>query len=684
MFRKTTKLKKAFKAATGGIYDAYKPLPTDIGQLGGNTAFGQTGDSLSAPPKIAVQQDNTNYTQQYALKGAQVGASLMAVNPVVGVVAAGVGATVGAIGGALKESKAKAQNRDLVRSATDQQIIQNKAWNNDSINLAKQNDMRNSQMMKRNSIGNKTSFYGDYNIAKKGMKVTKADDGYFSNNGLDINEVNPSVPPSLLDYQKNQPVGSRPIASAGEVNFGATTPAGSNENTYKPKSFRSARVAPKLSNAGAYANAGMQLADAVMSYSQPTTGYMYRAKNGMRLSKGGSLESMSSDTAKIKGPSHANGGVDVTEVAGSPNGETLEAEGKETMKDTPESTMIFSASLKLPGSDKTFAQAHEMIATQKGKIEKKMANYAKEPRLDNKTAITALGYKNASLEKQENMLFELQQQLNGNHSNEENTGMAKKGMNVFKSAKGSDYIKSGTSVLGGALQYYNLENRVRQNQKARSTAVDQIAGLSIPQQKRLDNVTIDYARNDVARADVNTQLQNFRNTIGAGTSGNQLGSALTGLYGKGLEQNASLIQDQENAKVAAKNATTTANLEINSQNNQNSYQSSLMRMERDKDVINDRANLTTDYNKEHSEYVTDNFRKEAFADKSLAYQYAGLSTGNQTYLQSLELSPEHWQSNSNRALGSFKKGGNIMKNKCGGKLVKAGIGAKLHKDCGCK
>jgi len=665
MFRKTTKLKKAFKAAQGGIYDAYKPLPTDIGQMGGNTAFGQTGNSLAAPPKIAVQQDNTNYTQEYAMKGAQAGASLMAVNPVVGVVAAGVGATAGAIGGAIKESKAKGQNRDLMRGAADQQVIQNRAWNNDSINLAKQKDMRNSQMMKRSGIVNKASFYGDYNLAKKGMKVTKADDGYFSNNSLGVEEYG----------------NRRPISSSSEVNFGTqVVPPPIEEN--KPVRTKSKLFSAQ--NAGAYANAGLQIADAVMSYNQPTTGYMYRAKNGMRLSKGGSLEPMSSDTVKIKGPSHANGGVDVTEVAGSPNGETLEAEGKETMKDTPDSTMIFSASLKLPGSDKTFAQVHEALATQKGKIEKKMAKYAEEPRLDNKTAITALGYKNVNLANQENMLFELQQQMNGNHSNEENTGMAKKGMKVFKSAKGSEYIKSGTSLLSGALQYYNLENRVRQNQKARSKAVDQIAGLTIPEQKRLDNITIDYARNDVARADVNTQLQNFRNTIGANTSGNQLGAALTGLYGKGLEQNASLIQDQENARVAAKNATTTANLEINSQNNQNAYQSSLMRMERDKDVINDRANLTTDYNAEHSAYVTDNFRKEALADKSLAYQYAGLSTDNQAYLQSLGLSPEHWQNPANRALGSFKKGGNIMKNKCGGKLVKAGNGAKLHKDCGCK
>lgn len=655
MHRKDTKMRKAFKAATGGIYDAYKPLPTDVAQLGGNPAYGQQGNSLATPPKINVQQDNTNYTQEYALKGAQAGASLMAINPVVGVVAAGVGATVGAVGGAIKQSKAQAQNRDLMREAASQQIIQNKAWNNDSINLAKQKDLRNAQMMKRNSIGNKTSFYGDFNIAKKGMKVTKAEDGYFSNNSLGLQQVN-------APYTGAIPTDTQPLVN----------------NTPRVKSSLLSSQ-----NAGAFANMGLQLAAGIMDYSRPSTGYIYRAKNGMRLEKGGRLESMSSDTVKIKGPSHANGGVDVTDVVGGPADQKLEVEGEETMKDTPDATMIFSATLKVPGSDKTFAEMHEAIATHKGKIEKKMAKYAKEPRHDNKSAIVALGYKNTALENQENLLFELQQQMNGDHSNENDTAMAKKGMKVTKAASGSEYMKTGSSLLSGAFQYYNLENRVRQNQKARATAVDQIANLNIPEQKRLDNINIDYARNDVARADVNTQLQNFRNTIGANTSGNQVGAALSGLLGRGLEQNASLIQEQENARIAAKNATTTANLEIDRSNNQNAYSSSLMRMERDKDVANDRANLVTDYNSEHSAYVTDNIRKEAFADKSLAYQYAGLSSDNQAYLQSLGLDPQHWTNPVNKVVGSFKKGG-ILRNRCGGKLVKAGFGAKLQKDCGCK
>src|SRR6185503_1890060 len=183
-----TKL-KVYKAAQGGIYDYGNPLPTDVAAMGGNPLYGASGNSLTNVPKIKVAQDNTNYTQQYALKGASAGASLMAINPVVGLAATAVGATGGAIAGAIKESKAQGQNRDLMRGAGTQQIIQNKAWNNDSINNAKQEDLMNNQNQKSRSIGAKTSFYGDYNLAKKGMRI-KAAEGYFSNKSLGIDETN--------------------------------------------------------------------------------------------------------------------------------------------------------------------------------------------------------------------------------------------------------------------------------------------------------------------------------------------------------------------------------------------------------------------------------------------------------------------------------------------------------------
>jgi len=641
-----SKIGKIFKAAQGGIYDQNGNLTTNVAQLGGNPMYGATGNSLSPVPKIKVNQDNTNYVQQYALKGATAGASLMAVNPVVGLAATAVGATAGAIGGAIKQSKAQGQNRNMMREAATQQIAQNKAWNNDSINVAKQNDLRNAQLQKQQSIGAKTSFYGDYNLAKKGMKVVKAEDGLFSNKNLGISSVN-------TPYEAPTPTGN--------------TLPGNNKRSFN------------IGNAGAYANAAIGLVGGIMDYSQPTTGYIYKAKNGIKLAKGGSLDKMASDSVAINGPSHENGGVDMTEVVDSPDEEKLEAEGGESMKDSDDATMIFSDTLKIPGSKLTFADVHKSLATKRGSMEKKILKYAQRPSIDNKTAIKALGAKTAKIDQQENMLFQLQQQMNGNHSNE-NT--ARKGMHVTKAANGAAF-NTGLSVLGGGLEYFNLENRVRQNQKARANAVDQIAGLQIPQQKRLDNITLGYARNDVARADINTQLQNATNIVGKSTSGNQVGAALTGLLGKGLEQNAALIQEQQNNMVQAGNETKLQNLSINQINNQNAYQSQLMNLERNKDVINDKANLVTDYNKEHSEYVTDNFRKEKYADKSLAIQYAGLDTQSQNYLKNMGLSPDHWTDPTNRVLGSFKKGGSILKNRCGGKLVKAGLGAKLQKDCGC-
>src|SRR6185312_3761096 len=97
-----------------------------------------------------------------------------------------------------------------------------------------------------------------------------------------------------------------------------------------------AKKAFNMGNAGAYANAAMGLVGGIMDYSQPTTGYIYRAKNGMRLAKGGSLDKMASDSVAINGPSHEEGGVDMTEAVESPQDQSLEAEGGETMKDTPD------------------------------------------------------------------------------------------------------------------------------------------------------------------------------------------------------------------------------------------------------------------------------------------------------------------------------------------------------------
>ncbi len=634
--KKTGKLNKLY--AIGGISN--KMYSTNVNQLGGNTSIPGTPeyiDSTQGIKRVNVVEDNTNYTADYAMKGAAAGASLMAVNPVVGAVATGVGAGGGAILGAIKEGNAKKANANLKGQADIQQQVMNTAFNNDAKNLATKKDLLNQENQTRRSINNNNSFYGPYNLGKNGIRV-KAQDGYFSNKSLGIKE-NP-------DYFSNNSLGLNSINTP----YPEATPNGQPITPTPKKKFNltSGQVE-------GVTNAGIQLAGLIMDYNKPTTGYSYVAAKGMKIAKSGKLDKMSSDTFDISGKSHAEGGIPLTPE--------VEVEGGETAKDTPSELRIYSDKLKVPGTKKTFADLHRELAKQKGGIEKKIDKYSDRPSAVVTQTVKALGNKIGKITTQEDTLFEIQQSLNGDHSNEQAPIKAANGASV------------AASLAGGAIQYYNLANRVNQNQKARKTAIEQIAALSIPKQKRLDYVNFDYVRNDAQRADVNTQLQNFRNTVGANTSGNQVGIALTGLMGQGLDRNAQLLQEQENNRVAARNQTISANQEVDQVNNQNAYQSDLMSLERNRDVINDRANLVTDRNKEYSEYVVDNYRKEAFADKELAYQYAGMSPQNQAYLKKQGLSPNHWTSPLNRAIGSFS---------CGGKLHKAGFGSRLAKDCGCK
>ncbi len=622
MIKKTGKLSKLY--AVGGI--SGKQLSTNVNELGGNTSIpGSTDsiDSLQGIKRVNVVEDKTNYTQEYAIKGATAGASLMAVNPIVGAVAIGVGAGGGAALGALKERNAKKASDRMKADADRQQQVMNTAYNNDTRNLAAKKDILNEQNQINRSINNQGSFYGQYNLAKKGMRV-KATDGYFSNKNLGIQEVS--------DTNSSSPIQGEDSILPPKKKFGITS-----------------------GQAQGVTNAGIQLAGLIMDYNKPTTGYSYVAAKGMKIGKSGKIDKMSSDTFDISGKSHANGGIPLTPE--------VEVEGGETAKDTPNELRIYSDKLKVPGTKETFAEMHRQISKTKGKFESKIDKYSSRPSAVVTQSVKSLGNKLGKLSQQEDTLFEIQQSLNGDHSNEKAP---------IKAANGASVVGD---VAGGVLQYYNLANRVNQNQKARQSAVDQISRLSIPKQKRLDYLNFDYARTDAQRADVNTQLQNFRNTIGANTSGNQVGIALTGLMGQGLDKNAQLLQEQENNRVNAVNNTMTANQEVNQINNQNAYQSSLMSLERNRDVINDRANIVTDRNKEYSEYVTDNYRKEAFADKELAYQYAAMSPQNQEYLKKQGLSPNHWTNPINRAIGSFS---------CGGKLHKAGFGSRLTKDCGCK
>lgn len=77
--------------------------------------------------------------------------------------------------------------------------------------------------------------------------------------------------------------------------------------------------------------------------------------NGYRVSGPGSLVKNSSDGLEVKGPSHAEGGVQLP-------GNNAEVEGQETIKDD----FVYSAQLG-------FAQRHKPLMRAKGKIEKKPA-----------------------------------------------------------------------------------------------------------------------------------------------------------------------------------------------------------------------------------------------------------------------------------------------------------------------
>lgn len=67
--------------------------------------------------------------------------------------------------------------------------------------------------------------------------------------------------------------------------------------------------------------------------------------------EGGEINPIGQDAAKVEGPSHENGGVDV--------GNNTEVEGGETIDKVGGSDYVFSKRLKVPGTYKTFAEVHE-------------------------------------------------------------------------------------------------------------------------------------------------------------------------------------------------------------------------------------------------------------------------------------------------------------------------------------
>ncbi len=78
-----------------------------------------------------------------------------------------------------------------------------------------------------------------------------------------------------------------------------------------------------------------------------------RASGSLGLLETGGFLPIGQDAVKVVGPSHAKGGV--------PIGEDAEVEGEETMDSIEGNEYVFSKKLKVPGSDKSFAETHEEL-----------------------------------------------------------------------------------------------------------------------------------------------------------------------------------------------------------------------------------------------------------------------------------------------------------------------------------
>jgi len=74
-------------------------------------------------------------------------------------------------------------------------------------------------------------------------------------------------------------------------------------------------------------------------------------KSGPSWGEKGFAKPIGQDAVKAEGPSHENGGIDI--------GNNTEIEGGETIDNIDGGNYVFSKRLKVPGTYKTFAKAHE-------------------------------------------------------------------------------------------------------------------------------------------------------------------------------------------------------------------------------------------------------------------------------------------------------------------------------------
>ena len=170
---------------------------------------------------------------------------------------------------------------------------------------------------------------------------------------------------------------------------------------------------------------------------------------------GGKIKGLASDTGVVQGPSHAQGGVDLdtnTEVEG---GETLRTKGDETQ--------VFSKNMG-------FSKLANSLAIQKGILEHKLLEYTNK--LDSQSgtlAQTADKYKSAgvnrkvdaytglskilqenitTIDKQLDEVFNTQQSVNGDHSNEDATRTMGKPRTMERPVNDMNVMAVGGKIKG--------------------------------------------------------------------------------------------------------------------------------------------------------------------------------------------------------------------------------------------
>jgi len=239
-------------------------------------------------------------------------------------------------------------------------------------------------------------------------------------------------------------------------------------------------------------------------YARGNMGYKYGGKMKKKLPKypmGGQMP-MGQDASKYIGPSHEQGGIPVGEDGNvDPNNPIAEVEGGETRQ----GDYIFSDELIVPGTEMTFAEAHEMlIAEGAGEQEiQQLEQMQEQVRMEQ-------GVEDPMMQQEDPMMQEQEMATMG----EEQMPMMKKGGNV------PQYYKYGGSVKKKALGGSLLEGA----QRYAPSAIDAGLALFTPRQKdfkpkevRPETIKADRSNFNTGRRDIGTSS---RTAIAGGANPN--------------------------------------------------------------------------------------------------------------------------------------------------------------------